>query len=154
MDTPFLVWLDRFSVGHVGLDAQHRQLVALINEIHSAESDNETQDKLQALLHAFEIAAVSHYKNENSIMRLFGEWAEGSQSGNSTFLQALSEAHVNEHYADHARSLVALDSIIHASGNDLASRNCSMLLKDWFIEHASTKDVHLKAVFSARSRDG
>ena len=153
METPFLAWLNSYSVGHPGLDAQHSQLVALINAIHSAEYAAKAHDELQALLHAFKLAAVNHYKNENSIMRLLGDYAEKSESTDSALLKALGEARINEHYADHARSLVALDSIIHGSGDVTAPQNYSVRLRAWFIEHASTSDVHLKAIFDAPSRD-
>jgi hemerythrin len=55
MHKPFFAWQDSYSVAHPGLDAQHQGLVALINEIHSAECSDSGRDKLQALLHSFEI---------------------------------------------------------------------------------------------------
>ena len=152
MHKPFFAWQDSYSVGHPELDAQHRQLVALINEIHSAECSNSGRNKLQALLHAFEIQAINHYRNENSIIELLGIHAQ--KSSDLGLSAPFHEAPINEHYAEHARSLVELESIVQASDAELGTRNFSLLLKAWFTAHASVDDVDLKSLFAIRSREG
>lgn len=152
MDRPFLAWQDSYSVGHPGLDAQHRHLVALVNEIHSVESGASEPDRLQSLLHSFELEAINHYRVENSIMQLLGEQAQKLRA--SAQSKPFSQALINEHYAEHARSLVALESIIHPSDTKRAHGNYCVLLKAWFAEHANIDDVDLKTLFAARSQEG
>ncbi len=68
----------------------------------------------------------------------------------SAFLEALRQARINEHYAEHARALVALDAIIHRSGGGPAPSDYGVRLKAWFTAHAGGSDAHLRAVFAAR----
>jgi hemerythrin len=153
MESSFLAWVDEYSVGNEGLDAQHRQLVAVINEIYSAECANQTQHQLRDLLNTFELAAVEHFKHENSVMRAISDGANWFQPAQSAVLMALIDAGINEHYADHARALIKLDAIVRAfhSGADAAKQALSSRLSDWFVEHAITSDLHLKEYFGARS---
>jgi len=150
MHKPFFAWRHTYSVGHSGLDAQHRHLVPLINEIHTAECSDPGPCKLRALLHMFEIEAINHYRDENSIIDLLGGHAPRARPSDSAAPPQLHDALINEHYAEHAQSLVALESIIHIPDAELGRNYCSLRLKTWFDEHASV-DANLKSLLAARS---
>jgi hemerythrin len=68
MDLPFLQWIDAYAVGHEGLDAEHRRLVDIINEIHIAELAGNAK-QVGRLLDVFQEATAEHLGHENVTMR-------------------------------------------------------------------------------------
>jgi hemerythrin-like metal-binding protein len=151
MESPFLAWGEIFAVGHEGLDAEHRHLIAAINEIHSAQCAKQTFTQLEPRFSALKLAAEAHFKHENSVMRKINTDTITSPEKRTARLKAMSNAVINEHIAEHAQALLKLGSIIHTfkARIDTAEPNLSFDLRDWFIEHAIKRDAHLKAVFQA-----
>lgn len=151
MKRPFLMWMEGYAVGHVGLDAEHRRLVASINEIYFAELGKRGADQISAMLDVFRFAAEEHLEHENSAMREIGERARHSKANQLAFLRAMSDAVIDEHIAEHALALRQLDLIISAFrlDADCSEQKLSYALRDWFGEHAIKYDAHLKAVFQA-----
>jgi hemerythrin len=149
MEVPFLAWMDEYEVGHKGLDAEHRQLVATINEIYSAEWAKQTPHQLSLLLDTLKLATIEHFKHENSVMREIGDGAYPSTANGPAFLQAMGDATINEHCAEHAKAFLKLEAIIGAvhSQTDSDEQSLSRNLMNWFIEHATKCDVHLKEFF-------
>ena len=151
MEREFLKWMKGYAVGHAGLDAEHRHLVASINEIYSAELATPDINRIGILLDAFKFAAKKHLEHENSAMREISAGARNFQANRLAFLGAMSDAVIDEHIAEHALALRRLDLIIRAFYLDAccSEQRLSNALRDWFVEHAVKYDAHLKAVFQA-----
>src|SRR5579872_6543468 len=98
-----LTWRKVYGVGHQALDAEHQRLVHLINRIYEAEQSSATSLALD-LLKALHLTSMEHFRHENSLMRdiIAGAYQSGVDCKN------ISEATVNEHCAEHARSLIEL----------------------------------------------
>jgi hemerythrin len=142
MGDAFLSWRETYAVGHLGLDLEHKRLVELINEISGAGR----LEHLSSLSNAFYFASVGHFRHENSVIR---DIIDGAYLLPGQFA-AINEAAINDHCAEHARSLIKLESMLHSfhaveDGATLASE-----LKTWFLDHAINHDVHLKDVFQGR----
>ena len=149
MDLPFLQWIDGYAVGHEGLDAEHRRLVDLINEIHIAELAGNAK-QVGHLLDIFREATAEHLGHENVTMCEVESRAAQVTGGRQAFLEAMSAAVIGEHIVDHARSLQQLDSIIRAFHLAPAEgKQIGDALRGWFVERAVKYDAHLKAVFQA-----
>jgi hemerythrin len=150
MDRPFLQWIDGYAVGHEALDAEHRRLVALINEIHGAEFSGDA-GQIGHLLDAFWCATLEHLSHENTVMRELKDQAARAAGGQQVFLEMMSTAVISEHIAEHVRGLQHLDAIVCAfhSAADVAVHQVGDALRGWFVEHAVKYDAHLKAVFQA-----
>lgn len=128
-----LHWNDNFAVGHKGLDAEHRRLVEIINGILVADHSLLTNDQLKVSVNTLTLATVEHFRHENAVLRLE---LRGKMASDA----------INEHLAEHARSLSELETILHAimSENDGHDRARKLELKAWFLEHATGYDEHLK----------
>ncbi len=139
-----LKWQEMFAVGHQGLDIEHERLLGFINRIYEAESNGASQQILN-LLNALYLTAMEHFRHENSLMRdiIAGAYPPRGGCGN------ISEAIVNEHCAEHAHSLIELESMLHSFDSnrkaDLANR-----LRDWFVDHATKHDAHLRTFFQPK----
>lgn len=150
MVSTFLQWIDAYAVGHDGLDAEHRRLADLINGIYIAECVRNTK-QMGLLLEEVRQAAASHLRHENSVMREVRNRAAHAAGGHKAFLEAMTAAVIDEHIAEHARSLQQIGAIVHAfqSTEHVAMQPIGDALRDWFVEHAVKYDAHLKAVFQA-----
>src|SRR5690242_3863168 len=63
-----LPWNIGFAVGHPEIDAQHRHLVVLINDVIAAVEQS-AHDKLPALLGVIAHAAAEHFQAEIATVR-------------------------------------------------------------------------------------
>jgi hemerythrin-like metal-binding protein len=129
----FLDWTEEFAVGHKMLDAEHRRLMEIINDIYNQEDAGQPLDELAALLHSMERIAVDHFRHENSVLRL-------------ELFAIIGTAAINEHMAEHAAALTDLQSIaIDLKRGALCHGHAlSEKLKHWFIEHSTKYDADLK----------
>ncbi len=150
MESPFLTWSDEYAIGHEKLDAEHRELVQAINNIFITER---TGEQLKPLLDSLAIAAVNHFRHENTLLRDISNWVSRLQVSRPDFSIALSAEELNEHCAEHAQALLGLESIIHAfySGVDSDRKKLAGVLRDWFREHALKHDASLRDILEAYS---
>ena len=63
---------DRYSVGVRSLDAQHRQLIDVLNQLHQAMSTANSQQVLPALMRQLGQYATAHLQAEEQMLRAQG----------------------------------------------------------------------------------
>ena len=122
-------WKDEFSVGVPSVDHEHRELIALINELHGTMRSQGTHDKVVESLGEIYAQISAHFALEEKLMR------------------AASYEHFPEHKADHESLLDQLLDIldgVEADGRYDEPR-LSSSLSDWFSEHFRTHDALLHA---------
>lgn len=145
-----LPWSDHFSVGHETIDAQHREIVEVINGIDDAlRTQNES--RFGQLLKGLRRAAEEHFRNENAIL-----WQIKTGTFRRRSSKALPRAGIaqglltdpvfEQHSAEHVSLLARLDEIATGSTDSMIE-----LLKAWFVDHAIAQDALLKAIFQALS---
>jgi len=142
-----LLWSDNFAVGHAGLDAQHRRLVELINDVDAAIHSKNNPAQLADLLKALRDAAKEHIRQEDALLwEIRSGTYESAQDRSRTphFLKVMAEAAFDMHMADHATLVARFDAIVGAPADVLCDT-----LKAWFLDHAIKHDSHLKAIFQA-----
>ena len=149
-----IVWCEAFAVGHEGLDSEHRRLVDLINVIYAAGSVLWSRNKVGSLLDDLSNAVRQHFRNENSILLNIGRRPIPSNVGRLSFIQVVVDAELDRHIASHAQTLPKLRSIIGdiRSELDMTEPHFNSDLSDWFIEHATVYDAHLRPIFEALKR--
>ena len=148
MELLSLTWTAHYTVGHQGLDAEHRQLVEVINEFCLAEYAECSPDELSSLLNRLTLLTVEHFKHENAVMHEFS-YSTSFEANSSSPSNVLGMTAINEHCAQHAEALVALESIILAASlrADSAQRHLGEKLISWFTEHAIKHDSELRVHF-------
>ena len=140
-------WSDNFAVGHPLLDAQHRRLVELINDIGAAFRLATLPDRLAALIELLHLSAREHFRQEDAIMweiKMGTYEPMKGRSRPSRLVEAMAEAAFDEHIAEHAAMLTRFDAIVAAPADTLCEA-----LKAWFVDHVIKQDSHLKAIFQA-----
>ena len=138
-DDMLLEWQEAFGVGHWQLDAEHRRLLDTINAIHEAETGGDRVQTVR-LLNDLHLMAMEHFRHENTLL---SDIIAGAYPGSGA---CLSEAIANEHRAEHARALIALESLLrrHGLGRE---KHLALQLTNWFVGHATDQDARLRSFF-------
>ena len=142
-----LPWSDNFAVGHTQLDAQHRRLVELINDIDAVVRFATNPDRLAALIELLRLSAREHFRQEGAILWEIKSGTYEPMKGQprtSRFLEAMAETAFDEHILEHAAMLDRFEAIVVASADTLCEA-----LKTWFIDHVIKQDSQLRAIFQA-----
>lgn len=68
---PFFEWNPELSVGFVKLDDDHRHLISLLNQLHSAMADGQGRLALNSILQGLVWYTQSHFKAEELLMNCY-----------------------------------------------------------------------------------
>jgi len=142
-----LPWMESFCVGHEELDAEHQQLVEMINDIEIAVRCGQDPQQVAELFTGLRLAAIRHIERENALLWQIGAGTYEPMRGRPRtphFLRAMAGAALDKHIAEHDWFLDRLDGVISGSLESVGEA-----LKSWFLDHAIKQDSHLKAIFQA-----
>ena len=128
-------WQDDFNIGIESVDGEHRQLVAMINELHAAVADGAAIAAVVTALSDIYASIEAHFAAEEQFMR-------------ATRYMAFAE-----HKEDHEVLLDDIRDIINLARSEgsYAESRLSADLRYWFSEHFRTHDARLHQ--SAHSDD-
>jgi len=132
-----LVWSEALSVGHRGIDQDHRELFALVNRF-TAAADPATAR--QALIEV-DSYARAHFAREEQLMEVAGF------------------AGLAEHRASHAALLADIKRLLladlpHGGARRPGTvvREVAALLKGWIFDHVMSEDVQMREAVAALAR--
>ncbi|HUO29699.1 MAG TPA: bacteriohemerythrin [Bryobacteraceae bacterium] len=102
--TPFMVWKDTWLVGIREVDAQHKRLVSLLNDLHEGMRQGHGREALGAVLGSLVSYTKAHFAAEERLMQQYGYGELGSHKQEHERLTAT----VLKYQAEFERSNVAL----------------------------------------------
>ncbi len=138
-------WSDAFAVGDESLDADHRRMVGLINEICISVIAGRG-DGRASLLRELLVVSEAHFRNEEALlMRIASEIDQHHL--HTTMLVAIG-AQTREHgrRLEALREIVERSRIANARADEL--KRCAEL-KGWFIEHAIGYEAQVKTILQS-----
>ena len=115
-------WSDRYDIGDVQLNHQHRHLFVIANQVLRATSHAELQECVEHLLQYIE----QHFAYEEMMMR---------KAGFPDY-----EAHVHSHHVLSARLQMLTR---RAPGDETFKAELEQLVTDWSLIHIPTEDAKL-----------
>ena len=120
-------WRDEFSIGVDAIDHEHREMIALINDLDAAMQERASHDAVVATLGDIYARIAAHFALEEKIMR-----------------DAAYTAY-SAHKQDHELLLDSLLNVIDAVDADghYDRDALSHILDTWFSEHFRTHDARL-----------
>ena len=129
----YFEWDDSYSVGVASLDAQHKELIRLINRLNDFEQHG---GDLTGVLNRLDWYVHHHFSFEESLL------AAVRYDG--------LEAHIAEH-REFERWLRGSRRAVHAGGAEARDigRIINDYLKDWLREHILVVDMDYKAILTA-----
>ena len=117
-------WRDEFKIGIEEVDFEHQELINLINEsYHQAKQDGSTMAVLDSLGEIFSNISA-HFALEEKVMR------------------DLNYDQYDDHKEDHEDLLDSIRDIMD-DASKMDEEHFGQQLKEWFINHFSTKDARL-----------
>ena len=121
-------WRKDFETGVADVDHEHRELIDLINQLHSELGSETGSAPVEAFLGEVFARISAHFALEESIMRKHGydQYAE--------------------HKTDHEKLLDDIRDIMddYGSGKYMDYEAAlSDAVRDWFVDHFKTKDARL-----------
>ncbi|GJM04200.1 MAG: hemerythrin [marine bacterium B5-7] len=120
-------WRDEFKIGIKEVDFEHQELIELINELYNeAKKDGSTMAVLDALGEVF-MQISAHFALEEKEMMV------------------LKYDQYEDHKEDHEDLLDSIRDIMddYEEREILDEEEFGVRLKDWFVNHFSTKDARL-----------
>ncbi len=131
----FLNWSDEFSTGVAAYDAEHKKLMAMINELHDAMTAGTAKSKLGDILDRLVTYTVEHFNHEERVL------ARHNYPG------------LAEHKRQHEllKKQVLEFRAKASSGASLFSIELSKFLKDWLLQHIQREDKKYGAFLEAKA---
>jgi hemerythrin len=131
---PRIEWRDSYSVGIEELDAQHRKLLELINEISKADDAGTSKSSCFAILNSMIRYAEEHFTTEERYLE------------SNAYPKCLEQKRAHEKFVqetfDKARQLEE-EGMLTIGG-------ITMYLEDWYKDHILGFDQDYKAFFEKR----
>lgn len=121
-----ITWSEMMSVGVPVLDADHKTLIGLINNLHRSIGDEEEYATLGSVLQALEEYAEHHFAREERVM------------------EACRYPSLSAHSAMHRRlaaQVRELKAAYDADRSSVRARQCLDFLHKWLIEHICSTDM-------------
>jgi hemerythrin len=124
-----IAWKEAFATGDAGIDHEHMEMIALINDLHRRMKKRNDHQEVAGFLAAIHDKIAAHFALEETEMR------------------TAKYKRLDAHKADHERLLDSIREIMegHAKGRyDDIDELLSTNLNDWFFIHFKTMDAALK----------
>ena len=121
-------WRNEFSVGVDAVDHEHREMIALINELDVAMQGDASQTTVVQALGEIYARISAHFALEEKIMR-----------------DCRYDAY-EDHKADHERLLDEISDIMERHDKDIyldVETELAAHLREWFTAHFKTQDARL-----------
>jgi len=132
---PYITWSEIFSVGVPDLDAQHRRLIAIINEFHEAQEAGAGVARLFQVLNALVAYAEQHFAEEE---------------------RRLEETHYPDllrHRREHERLVQEIFELNgrYERGEPETAEEVKAFLKSWLLDHILGFDKKYEADLAGAS---
>jgi hemerythrin-like metal-binding protein len=131
----YITWKDYYSVGEDSLDAQHQQIIGMINDLYVAMETRTAHVERQKLLDLLVQYTMTHFQHEEEVM------------------QACKYPDFTNHKAEHdkmrRRTLAFRTNLSLVTAHDLLS-----FLKEWWTTHIQSEDRCYSPYLSVATRQG
>jgi hemerythrin-like metal-binding protein len=118
-------WKDQYSIGYKDIDAQHRVLLALLNELIDLIDRGGAPEQVSSIFHRLCSYALVHFSNEERYLKAAGYPDLGPQQSN---------------HAIFVHQLLAFNEAYDASDPRLLAETQSFL-RHWFLDHILNSDM-------------
>lgn len=134
----FVVFEEKYKVGHADIDRQHARLFEAVNQLHDAMQKGQGQGRkeLGTILEFLRNYTVEHFKTEERLMAETG------------YPDTVEHAML---HADLTQKVLDLEAK-HSSGATSLTITVLNFLKDWLAHHISAHDRKLADHIRARAR--
>lgn len=121
----YLAWQNEFSVGIPSIDAQHQNLVRMLNDLFQASQSAQNQEAVGQVLRELVKYSVAHFATEERLMRDHAFPGYG------------------EHRNIHEKMKAKVSSLVqdYQAGKAQIGQEVTQFLKDWLTKHIQQTDM-------------
>jgi len=130
-----ITWSNNFSVKVDAMDAQHKKLVKMVNDLYSAMKDGKSKQVMVGILDGLANYTVTHFKEEEALMQKYG-------------FPGLAQHKVL--HKDLISKVVEIQGKIK-SGQASIGIELLQFLKDWLMNHIGEQDKKYGEFISAKA---
>jgi len=128
MSMKSIEWSDELSVGNDHIDAQHKNIIRMINRlIESPEGNRRSKDVIDALTRLMKFMR-EHFRDEEALMKKNGY------------------PHLEEHIKEHRHFAEKLMELFLVEDDELLRRTIPFL-RDWLVGHLASQDMKCRSYF-------
>ncbi len=124
---PLVQWQGSFSVGVPVIDADHKTLISLLNQMHEARQEGHTREVVGSILNVLVEYTVHHFQREEKLMDMAGY--PGAQAHKEMHRKLAAEAKLFQLQYEEGR---------HAAVDELFE-----FLKNWLVGHILGVDIQI-----------
>jgi hemerythrin len=131
------VWDEKYSVGHPDIDAQHKLLFKMADDLHTAMTEGRGKEALSGLFSRLVTYTRHHFSAEENIMR---------ENGYPGYVQ---------HHMEHeklTRQVMDLQRNV-ASGKATVTIEIMQFLSDWLRNHIQINDQKISVFIKKRKSE-
>jgi hemerythrin len=121
----YMEWSEKLSVGVESVDAQHKRLVAMVNDLFDAMKEGHGKDTLATTLDELVFYTVYHFSYEEKLFAQT-EYPEAA-------------AHKKEH-EDLTQQVIVIQNKFKSGASFALSMEVMEFLKDWLVHHIMGSD--------------
>jgi hemerythrin len=118
----YVRWQQYYSVGEDSLDAQHKQILSIINDLYNAMDAGKEADVLKGLMDRLAQYTLSHFQHEERLMTEFG------------YPDLVNHKAEHDKMRRRTRDLSAHLDLVTA-------RDLLRILKEWWTGHIQAEDL-------------
>lgn len=131
-----ITWSEMMSVGVPVLDADHKTLIGLINDLQRAIGDDEEYSSVGSVLKALDDYVCHHFAREERVM--------------AVCRYPSLTAHTAMHHRL-SRQVAEMAAAYQADPNSVRARQCLDFLNKWLIEHICSTDMDYRGWLVGRA---
>lgn len=121
----FVDWGEEYSVNNREIDAQHRRLFVIVNELHKSILAKKSREEIGNILNRLAAHTQSHFAAEERLMQVCG--------------YSDYESHKEEHERL-LHQVGELESEFRKEAEGMAPGILALLIKDWLLRHILNMD--------------
>lgn len=124
----YFEWADDMVIDNGVIDADHRQLVTLVNQLHTATSEGQGQEIVDQVLQEALKYTLEHLRREENLMA------------------SINFPHLASHKENHQKFVERLNLLRakYDSGSITVASQLSTVLRDWLSLHIRRDDKELR----------
>jgi hemerythrin len=117
----YVEWKPFYSVGDAGLDDEHKRLLSIIDDLHTAIHAGNEREEVQVVLDSLTQYTMSHFDHEEQVMRSCG--------------YPRFDAHRGMHEEMRRRTLE-----LKTTPDLVAARDLLQFVRNWWVRHIQNQD--------------
>jgi hemerythrin len=129
LPSPFINWYDTWNVGITSIDAEHRSIVASLNELSDLVGDPSAKEVVERAIGQIVMLTRAHFESEEKLMQSHGY------------------PEYPLHKLEHLKLTIQLGEFEKRFASGAADLTVPVMeyLRKWFMDHLVTCDLHFAA---------